>query len=204
MGDMDPWADMDPLADLDPLVSADPMAVIMDSVAETRDRLNRLRDTGSCEPATSPKPPSRKCQHGRVARTCEICDRDRKIEGLDRLCRRQSTILTGVAIAIRGEPGEAVSWSHHDLVERVQAAVDELEALREERGALVQRLADLNTASVNTANQKETQPKASYLPGTQGQLLALAAHLGKFKARGKSGGIARPGPRLGGRNGSQP
>jgi hypothetical protein len=117
------------------------MDVIMESVAETRDRLNRLGDRTDGPAGPNSKPASRRCHHGKLSRSCELCDRERKIESLDRLCRRQSTILTGVAIAVRGEPEDAFAWSHHDLAERTQAVVEELEMLRQERDVQARRVA---------------------------------------------------------------
>lgn len=122
-------------------MNADPMDLIMDSVAETRDRLNRLGHKGHGEAGPSSRTISRRCHHGKLSRNCELCDRERKIESLDRLCRRQSSILTGVALAVRGEPEDTFVWSHHDLVEWTQAAMDELEALRVEREAQAERVA---------------------------------------------------------------
>jgi len=115
------------------------MDVIMDSAAVTRERLDRIRETGIPEKLTSfsrkSKTYSRKCQHGYAALKCELCDRERKIEVLDRLCHRQSELLTGIALALRGEPDEGNAWSHHDLVERTQDLVDEVEVLRRTRTA---------------------------------------------------------------------
>jgi hypothetical protein len=106
------------------------MDVIMDSVAQTRDRLNRLGKQGDGEVGPNSRPISRRCHHGKLSRNCGLCDRERKIESLDRLCSRQSAILTGVANTLRGDPDETSTWSHHDLVERVQAVIDESRALR--------------------------------------------------------------------------
>jgi len=173
------------------------MDVIMDSVAETRDRLNRLVDRSDGEAGTNPRATSRRCQHGKLSRSCELCDRERKIESLDRLCRRQSSILTGVAKAVGGEPEETYAWSHHDLVERVQAVMAEVEALRGEREAQTkvqaQLLADLQIARQSNAPRKRpTRPKASaYLFSSQSQLLELAAQLGIVKARDRSAGNTR-------------
>jgi hypothetical protein len=173
------------------------MDVIMESVAETRDRLNRIWETGSGEGAASPKGSSRKCPHGRLYQKCDLCERDRKIECLDRLCRRQSAILTGIAVALRGEPEESVAWSHHDLAERVQTAVDELEVLREERTAQAERLVELEAQAdrqVELETERSfpvetvawgqgTRPNTGYIPNSQAQLLVLAERLERFRAR---------------------
>ena len=45
---------------------------------------------------------------------------------LDALLARQRAILTGVANALRGDPGPLASHSHHDLAERAAAVVAEL------------------------------------------------------------------------------
>lgn len=49
---------------------------------------------------------------------------------LDALLARQHAILTGVANALRGDPGPLASHSHHDLAERAAAAVAEVARLR--------------------------------------------------------------------------
>lgn len=47
---------------------------------------------------------------------------------LDALLARQHAILTGVANALRGDPGPLASHSHHDLAERAAATVAALAA----------------------------------------------------------------------------
>ena len=193
----------------------------MESVAETRDRLNRIRDTGSADANPNPKPPSRKCPHGRLYQKCELCDRDRKIESLDRLCRRQSVILTGVAVALRGEPEDMTAWSHHDLAERVQATIEELERLREAFQDQAERLAELevqrcadeqvreNTdggALVLTEDatersgpidavswEEQGRQRTAYVPTSQAQLVVLAERLERFRARVRSVANTRTG-----------
>jgi len=49
---------------------------------------------------------------------------------LDAILARQHAILTGVADALRGDPGPLASHSHHDLAERAAATVAEVEKLR--------------------------------------------------------------------------
>ena len=203
-------------------MNTDPMDLIMESVAETRDRLNRIRDTGSAESNPSPKPSSRKCPHGRLYVKCELCNRDRKIESLDRLCRRQSAILTGVAVALRGEPEDMTVWSHHDLAERVRTSIEELESLREAFRVQAETLAELEAqrradeqvrknvdeeALVLTEDATERsgpidagpweehgRPQTSYLPTSQAQLVALAERLERFRARVRSVANTRTGP----------
>jgi hypothetical protein len=53
-----------------------------------------------------------------------------EVDYLDALLARQHEILTGVANALRGDPGPLASHSHHDLAERAAAVVAELDALR--------------------------------------------------------------------------
>ena len=48
-----------------------------------------------------------------------------EVDYLDDLLSRQHAILTGVANALRGDPGPLASHSHHDLAERASAAVAE-------------------------------------------------------------------------------
>lgn len=50
---------------------------------------------------------------------------------LDALLARQRAILTGVANALRGDPGPLASHSHHDLAERAAAAVAEAAQMRD-------------------------------------------------------------------------
>ena len=81
-----------------------------------------------------------------------------EVDYLDALLARQHAILTGVANALRGDPGPLASHSHHDLAERAAAmvallavtrasldaassgrrvtVVDEVERLQRERDAL--------------------------------------------------------------------
>ena len=51
-----------------------------------------------------------------------------EIDHLDALLARQRAILTGVANALRGDPGPLASHSHHDLAERAAAVVAERNA----------------------------------------------------------------------------
>ena len=51
-----------------------------------------------------------------------------EIDHLDALLARQHAILTGVANALRGDPGPLASHSHHDLAERAAAVVAERDA----------------------------------------------------------------------------
>jgi hypothetical protein len=60
----------------------------------------------------------------------ETAPDDDEVDYLDALLSRQSAILTGVADALRGDPGPLASHSHHDLAERAAAVVAELDALR--------------------------------------------------------------------------
>ena len=46
-----------------------------------------------------------------------------EVDRLDALLARQHAILTGVANALRGDPGPLASHSHHDLAERAAAVV---------------------------------------------------------------------------------
>lgn len=51
-----------------------------------------------------------------------------EIENYDRTLIRSSEIMTGVANALNGPPPDLTTWSHHDLTEKAQAAVDALAA----------------------------------------------------------------------------
>jgi hypothetical protein len=55
----------------------------------------------------------------------------REVDRLDALLSRQHAILTGVANALRGDPGPLASHSHHDLAERAAAVVRERDDLRD-------------------------------------------------------------------------
>jgi hypothetical protein len=120
-------------------MSEDPMDVIMDSAALTRERLDHIRETGIRVKSTPfsrrGRTYSRKCEHGNAALRCELCERDRRLDDLERLCRRQSGLLNGIAVALRGEPVEGIEWSHHDLVERAEDLVKEVEMLRRTKTA---------------------------------------------------------------------
>jgi hypothetical protein len=59
-----------------------------------------------------------------------------EIDYLDALIARQHAILTGVANALRGDPGPLASHSHHDLAERAAAVVAELARLSREVATL--------------------------------------------------------------------
>ena len=56
------------------------------------------------------------------ARLAEASTAD-EVDRLDALLARQHAILTGVANALRGDPGPLASHSHHDLAERAAAMV---------------------------------------------------------------------------------
>jgi hypothetical protein len=58
-----------------------------------------------------------------------------ELDYLDALLARQSAILTGVANALRGDPGPLASHGHHDLAERAAAMVAEIATLRAETAA---------------------------------------------------------------------
>mgnify|MGYP003647206242 CR=1 FL=1 len=71
------------------------------------------------------------------ARLAEMAQRARdemagasEVDHLDALLARQHAILTGVANALRGDPGPLASHSHHDLAERAAAMVALLAAAR--------------------------------------------------------------------------
>ena len=72
------------------------------------------------------------------------CNKVRELEAEaeinHRLISRQSDLLTGVANALRGEPDELSTHSHHDLPERARAVVGELAELREENKSLEYQL----------------------------------------------------------------
>ncbi len=59
-----------------------------------------------------------------------------EVDYLDALLARHHTILTGVANALRGDPGATASHSHHDLAERAAAMVTERDAARADAAAL--------------------------------------------------------------------
>jgi hypothetical protein len=57
-------------------------------------------------------------------------ERQDEVDELHALLARQRAILTGVANALRGDPGPLASHSHHDLAERAAAVVAEIATLR--------------------------------------------------------------------------
>ena len=73
-----------------------------------------------------------------------------EVDYLDALLARQHAILTGVADALRGDPGPLASHSHHDLAERAAAVVAEVATLR---AAYAQDLAGLR-AEVRRADDE--------------------------------------------------
>jgi hypothetical protein len=53
----------------------------------------------------------------------EVDELQDEVDHLDALLARQHAILTGVANALRGDPGPLASHSHHDLAERAASTV---------------------------------------------------------------------------------
>ena len=97
-----------------------------------------------------------------------------EVDELHAIVARQRTILTGVANALRGEPGPLASHGHHDLAERAAAMVallavaqssleaassgrrvtacDEIERLQRERDAALAVAAGLREEISDTAD----------------------------------------------------
>ena len=87
-----------------------------------------------------------------------------EIDHLDELLSRQHAILTGVANALRGDPGPLASHSHHDLAERAAAMVAEIATLR------AVRLEPMTPAALDAAVAAEDRATADepLLDGTDG------------------------------------
>ena len=96
---------------------------------------------------------------------------DDEVDYLDALLSRQHAILTGVADALRGDPGPLASHSHHDLAERAAAMVRERDDLRD---AAREMLAALEApAPVWDADESEHDEHAARLEVARAALRAL-------------------------------
>ena len=125
-----------------------------------------------------------------------------EVDYLDALLARQHAILTGVANALRGDPGPLASHSHHDLAERAAAmvallavtqasleaassgrrvtVVDEVERLQRERDALRDAARECldaleAPAPVWDADESEHDGHAARLEVARGALRTLVA-----------------------------
>ena len=71
----------------------------------------------------------RDCKHGRLGRSCEICELENELSISDDLREKMASILTRSVNAIRGEPETLHRHSWHDLPELIdEVKVDLLEA----------------------------------------------------------------------------
>jgi len=78
----------------------------------------------------------RDCKHGRLARSCEICELENELAIADELREKMASILTRSVNAIRGEPETLHIHSWHDLPELIdEVKVDLLEALLDSQKA---------------------------------------------------------------------
>ena len=66
---------------------------------------------------------ARRLHAEREAVVAELDRTREEVDALESLVARQADILTGVANALRGDPGPLASHSHHDLAERAAAMV---------------------------------------------------------------------------------
>ena len=114
------------------------------------------------------------------ARLAEMAQRARdemagasEVDHLDALLARQHAILTGVANALRGDPGPLASHSHHDLAERAAAMVRERDALRDAARECLDALEA--PAPVWDADESEHDEHAARLEVARGALRALVA-----------------------------
>lgn len=92
-----------------------------------------------------------------------IAQLEQDVEEYDGILGRQGDLLTGVANALRGQPPELTTWSHHDLPERAQALLDERDTLlrtaltKDERNEAIAALYDrLFEAKRYVADSKRT------------------------------------------------
>lgn len=60
----------------------------------------------------------------------QLRDEIEETRGMHWLIEHQGTLLRGVVNAIRGQPPEKVSWSHHDAPELARALVAERDELK--------------------------------------------------------------------------
>ena len=72
----------------------------------------------------------RDCKHGRLARSCEICELENELAIADELMEKMASILTRSVNAVRGEPETLHLHSWHDLPELIDKLLAELEALQ--------------------------------------------------------------------------
>jgi hypothetical protein len=93
-----------------------------------------------------------------------------EVDYLDALLARHHTILTGVANALRGDPGATASHSHHDLAERAAAMVAERDAALADAAAL--RAAAVAYLAAKHAEQCEV---ASYMESPDDGLASFNA-----------------------------
>ena len=104
---------------------------------------------------------------------CEVLRHAAEVDRLDALLARQHAILTGVADALRGDPGPLASHSHHDLAERAAAMVRERDALRDAARECLDALEA--PAPVWDADESEHDEHAARLEVARGALRALVA-----------------------------
>lgn len=105
-----------------------------------------------------------------------------EIDYLDALLARQHAILTGVANALRGDPGPLASHSHHDLAERAAAVVRERDDLRDaareyleaRRGALLATLAYLDADPADAAARDAASAVEARVTAARTRLATLA------------------------------
>lgn len=86
---------------------------------------------------------------------CEAAAQER--DDLHSLCDRQSGILSRVAVALRGPEPPLTRWSHHDLPERAERAIQERDAAYEDARlmqARLQRLIDAEPQRELVTNYK--------------------------------------------------
>jgi len=94
----------------------------------------------------------------------EVTSLQDEVDELHAILSRQRAILTGVANALRGDPGPLASHSHHDLAERAAAVVAEIATLR------AVRLEPMTPTALDAAVAAEDRATADepLLDGTDG------------------------------------
>src|SRR5690606_42010700 len=100
-------------------------------------------------------------------------ERDRlraEIDGYDRLIWRQGELLTGAINALRGDPPELTTWSHHDIAEVAAEVVAE-------RDAAIKRAEAAEREARQAANRAALSHKAALMAQADTKAAELRADM---------------------------
>lgn len=85
-----------------------------------------------CDPARKPDPADKICEHGKLRRSCEVCERDARIAELEAECERLRGFLTQIRrYAVEHDDHEGVS---DHMMEITEAALASGTGLASEKG----------------------------------------------------------------------